>query len=128
MSETKSSKPGEKAAKILRKPEQESVLSPTFSAFRQAGRGSRQPYPPSGNSLLQRQCACGTHTIGGGVCDACQKKGEGVSPGLPEELVITGAAPIQASPDRPRSAEFSAVPPRTIPPRSQTGGPTRRDR
>ena len=30
---------------------------------------------PSG--MLQRKCACGTHTVAGGECDSCQKKHEG---------------------------------------------------
>ena len=29
---------------------------------------------PPANSVLQRKCACGQHTIAGGECDACNKK------------------------------------------------------
>lgn len=40
--------------------------------------------PPNRDGLLQRQCACGTHTIGGVECDSCRK-------GAPAKLHRTAA-------------------------------------
>ena len=95
MGETGKTKKDEKAVKIQRKPELGSALSPTFSAARQVSGSSRSQAQRSGKGLLQRQ---------------------GASPGLPEETGETSSPPVQISPDRPRSAEFSAVPPRTAAP------------
>lgn len=33
-------------------------------------------FTPAMNGVLQRKCACGTHTISGSVCDACRKNDE----------------------------------------------------
>lgn len=51
----------------------------------------------SRNSFLQRQCACGTHTAGGGECAACSKK----KVGLQRKLMI-GASndPLELEADR----------------------------
>lgn len=40
--------------------------------------GKSQGARSSSSGLLQRQCACGTHTMGGGQCAECQKKKMGV--------------------------------------------------
>jgi hypothetical protein len=40
--------------------------------------GKSQASRSSSSGLLQRQCACGTHTMGGGLCAECQKKQMGV--------------------------------------------------
>lgn len=76
MSETNGSQQKEKATKVRRKPEQESVLTPTFAAGRHSTSGDLWDRNQPGTGLLQRQCACGAHTIAGGECDACRKKGE----------------------------------------------------
>lgn len=34
----------------------------------------KAPPPPARPAVLQRKCACGTHTIAGGECDECGKK------------------------------------------------------
>lgn len=36
------------------------------------------PFMPVSRDVLQRKCACGTHTMGGGQCAECQKKKMGV--------------------------------------------------
>jgi Domain of unknown function (DUF4157) len=36
------------------------------------------PFTPVSRAVLQRKCACGTHTMGGGQCAECQKKNMGV--------------------------------------------------
>ena len=35
---------------------------------------TRQIQSPAASGLLQRQCACGNHTIAGGECAECAKK------------------------------------------------------
>ncbi|MBK7199998.1 DUF4157 domain-containing protein [Candidatus Amarolinea dominans] len=37
---------------------------------------AQQIQKPAASGLLQRQCACGNHTVAGGECAACAKKGE----------------------------------------------------
>lgn len=44
----------------------------------QAKQDSFMLFTPISNSVLQRKCACGTHTMGGGQCAECQKKKMGV--------------------------------------------------
>ena len=83
MSETGSTNQNEKVAKIRRKPERESVLTPTFSVARQAV-SDRHRSQFFGGSSLQRQCDCGKHTIGGGICEECQQK-QGDSRDFPAE-------------------------------------------
>ena len=74
MSDTNVTQDKQKAAKVRRKPEFESVLTPTFAAARHSTSGTLLDRDQQGSGLLQRQCACGTHTIGGGECDACRRK------------------------------------------------------
>lgn len=119
MSETNSPNPNEKAAKIRRKPEQESVLSPTFAVARQTNSNNQHHSQPTGNGLLQRQCSCGKHTIAGSMCEECQKKGESASGVSLDEMGETGSVAIQTFPDHPRRSDFSAIPARTITPPSK---------
>lgn len=114
MSESHSVNQNEKAAKIRRKPERESVLSPTFAAIRQTS-GNDRPQPrPAGSGLLQRQCRCGKHTIAGGVCEACQQKGASASAASLAEIGQAGSTQVQTFPDRPWGPDFSAIPARTL--------------
>ena len=71
----------------------------------------------SRNALLQRQCACGNHTMAGGACAACEKR----QSSLQRKLMI-GASndPLEQEADRiadrvlamPTHAAASAAPPR----------------
>lgn len=60
---------------------------------KQASTQSRQPAQAKNNSgrggMLQRQCACGNHTIAGGECEGCKKKREAKLQRSPNELSIT---------------------------------------
>lgn len=76
MSDTKGTQENQKAAKIRRKPERDSVLTPTFAAAQHSTSVTILDRNQQGSGLLQRQCACGTHTIGGGKCYACRQKRE----------------------------------------------------
>lgn len=66
----------QKAAKVRRKPEHESILRPTFAAARHSTNETLWDRGQQGSGLLQRQCACGMHTIGGVKCDTCRRKRE----------------------------------------------------
>ena len=66
----------QKATKVRRKPEGESVLRPTFTVARHTPNEAVWDANQQGSNLLQRQCACGTHTIGGSECDDCRHKRE----------------------------------------------------
>ena len=72
---------------------------------------------PNQGGLLQRQCACGTHTTGGGECPACSKK----KFQLQRKLNISATDdPLELEADRvadqlmamPAHAEFSNIAPR----------------
>src|SRR5262249_56256445 len=39
-------------------------------------RSATPRYMPVRSRILQRACACGTHTVAGGECEACKKKRE----------------------------------------------------
>src|SRR5262245_29887796 len=49
---------------------------------------------PAQSGILQRQCACGQHTIAGGECEECKKKRETGS----LQRAATSAAPVGAAP------------------------------
>ena len=77
MSESNGSNSEDKKTKVRRQPKPESVLTPTFAASRHNTSGTLWDRNQQGGGLLQRQCVCGTHTIGGGECDGCRRKREG---------------------------------------------------
>jgi hypothetical protein len=60
----------------------------------------QQAPPPSASGVLQRKCDCGNHTIAGGECDECSKKGESSKKQVPLQRFATsdngavGAPPI----------------------------------
>lgn len=69
----------------------------------------------SRNVLLQRQCACGTHTVGGGECAECSKK----KSGMQRKLAIGSSSdPLELEADRvadrvmavPEHANISVAP------------------
>ena len=55
---------------------------------------AKQPTAPSvaarSGSLLQRQCACGQHTVGGGTCEACRKR-QSPAPGRRQSRQFAGS-------------------------------------
>ena len=67
--------------------------------------------PPDRSAVLQRQCACGTHTIGGAECESCQKERasaklqraataaepSGVAPPSVNEVLRSPGQPLDAS-------------------------------
>jgi hypothetical protein len=63
-------------------------------------------------AVLQRKCACGTHTFGGGECDACGRKGHGLQrhkgrgtePSGTSEAVPQSVRDVVSSPGRPLDA------------------------
>lgn len=75
MSESTGSNNEDKKTRARRQPKPDSVLTPTFSVARHSVSGTLWDRDQPGG-LLQRQCACGTHTIGGGPCDACRRQAE----------------------------------------------------
>lgn len=74
MSDGNKTQENQKAAKVRRKPERDSVLTPTFAVARRGTNGTLWDRNQQESGLLQRQCACGTHIIAGGMCDACRQK------------------------------------------------------
>lgn len=76
MSESTGSNNEDKKTRARRQPKPGNVLTPTFAASRQTASSGWEERHQQGDGLLQRQCACGTHTIGGGPCDACRRKAE----------------------------------------------------
>jgi hypothetical protein len=78
MSDSNGAQQKEKPTKVRRKPERESVSRHTFATARHNNTTSPEwaESHQQGSSLLQRQCACGTHTIGGGECQTCRQKRE----------------------------------------------------
>ena len=77
MGETNESNDGDKKNRVKRQPKTNSVLTPTFAASRYSTSSNWwDDGHQQGNGLLQRQCACGTHTIGGDTCDTCRKEQE----------------------------------------------------
>ena len=76
MNDTNGTQEKQKAAKVRRKPERKSRLRPTFAAARFSPSGALSDHNQPESRLLQRRCACGTHTIGGGECDGCRRKRE----------------------------------------------------
>ncbi len=50
----------------------------TEKAHNQIRQNSFMPFTPVSRAVLQRKCACGTHTMGGGECGECQGKKLGV--------------------------------------------------
>ena len=112
MSDVNNSSQNEKAAKVRRKPERESVLTPTFAVARQTT-PDRHQSQPSGGSLLQRQCSCGKHTIGGGMCEECQQKGEAASPNALDEISPSPPPHIQTIRDTTVHFNLSHIPAQT---------------
>lgn len=74
MSKTKELTSKDKQTRVRSKPKQESVLTPTFAASRHVNGSGWDEHQAQGGGFLQRQCACGTHTIDGEECDACRQK------------------------------------------------------
>lgn len=113
MSDTQGTQQREKAAKVKRKPERESVLQPTFAAARHSLDSSLGDRQQQGSGFLQRRCACGMHTIGGGACNTCRQKRESrflqrvTVRSMPESLPPT---PAQTSPTDNVSFDLSQVP------------------
>lgn len=58
--------------------------------------GSSQGARSSSSGLLQRQCACGTHTMGGGQCAECQKKNKMAVGGRPLQAKLAISEPGDA--------------------------------
>jgi len=118
MSEASNASQNEKAAKVRRKPERESPLSPTFAAARQTARNAQHQAQPSGGASLQRQCSCGKHTIGGGMCEECQQKGEGAaqvaSQVTSDEYGEAISPDIQTSRESASGFNFSSIPAHTL--------------
>lgn len=110
MSDTNGTQDKQKAVKVRRKPERESVLRPMFAATRHGTSGTLWDRDQQGSGLLQRQCACGTHTIGGGGCEACKQKRDTGVQVPPEEMGDQGTQQIQAFSDRSFGFDFSTIP------------------
>lgn len=80
MSEAATPTEKEKVAKVKRLPEREPLFQRTFASTRHnTGGGDWLEGHHHGNGLLQRQCACGQHTIAGEECDECRQKRETAS-------------------------------------------------
>ena len=109
MSESNGPNGEDKKTRTRRRSKHDRVLTPTVTASRHAtnSRGDDRHQP--GSAMLQRQCACGTHTIGGGECHTCQRQGTTVNEGshnaLPTEL-----SQGQTFPTSGLAYDFSQVP------------------
>jgi hypothetical protein len=125
MSDVNGTPQKEKVAKIRRKSERESVLQHTFAAARH-NTTSSSPWLEDRqleSRFLQRQCACGTHTIAGGECDSCRQKRESgllqrtaFNP-ISDNFALNTPAEVQTSPKMGFAYNFSQVPTHTITPR-----------
>ena len=77
MSEINGPNSEDKRSRIRRLPKPDSVLTPTFAAsWRNTSDNLWDDRGQQESGLLQRQCACGVHTIAGGECDGCRQKRE----------------------------------------------------
>ena len=117
MSETGSNS-DDKKTKVRRQPKPESVLTPTFAAVRQSTSGSLWDRNQLVGGLLQRQCACGMHTIGGGECDGCRQD-RTTAGSIPANTTPLAPAEIQAFPISDFGQDFSPIPIHTIEPTLQ---------
>lgn len=115
MSDGNGTQENQKAAKVRRKPECESVLTPTFAAARHSISGTLWDRNQQGSGLLQRQCACGTHTIGGGECDTCRKKRESSfwQRTAVRSVPNSDSVKVQTSPESLFAYDFSRIPTHT---------------
>src|SRR5438105_3232632 len=50
-------------------------------------------FTPVWTNLLQRECACGQHTIAGGECAECQQRGKGIL-----QRAAVNSAPVNTVP------------------------------
>ena len=65
------------------------------------------------SSLLQRKCACGTHTLGGGACDGCHSEGQKLKSAAVNPAEALGVRPDNQTRSHsvPRFAQdFSRIP------------------
>lgn len=121
MAETSNKKQVESTSATRIKPKRESELRHTFAASRnnQAGGAWDDDKIPNSN-VLQRQCDCGNHTIGGTVCRAC---GQDNGPGQKNRIArqyerdSTGDdTPVEAQilPDKHLARDLSQIPTHTL--------------
>ncbi len=119
MSDTNGTQEKQKAAKVRRKPKHESILRPTFVAARHDVSDTLWDRHQQGSGLLQRQCACGTHTIGGGECDTCRKKHESsflqrtAITVVPDNTLLNDPAETHTFPKSGFTHDFSQIPAHT---------------
>lgn len=125
MSDTNGAQEQQKAAKVRRKPKHESILHPMFAATRSGTSSTLWDRQQQESGLLQRQCACGTHTIGGGECDACRRKHEAESwqPTAVNTVFdkVEGQTPgkVQTFPESEITHDLSRVPAHTVMPQTR---------
>lgn len=117
MSEVNGPQQKEKVAKVRRKPERDSVLHPTFANVRHNSTGSEWlERQTQRGGFLQRQCACGTHTTGGGECNTCRQKREAnflqqtAINTTSEQAILSDRAEVLAPPDLGIVRDFSHIP------------------
>src|SRR5262245_18967402 len=118
MSENNGPTPGgEKAAKIKKQSEREPVLKSTFASvphdtYDHEGNGRHPP----GSRLLQRQCACGQHTIAGEECDTCRQQRENsflqrtAINVIPDNAILSNPAKTHIFPKLGYAQDFSQIP------------------
>lgn len=71
------------------------------------------------HTILQRKCACGTHTIAGGECDGCRGEGQKLKRASADRAEARGLQPDVQSLARPApdfARDFSRIPARSAPP------------
>jgi len=64
----------EKTTKVRLRSEHHSIQRFAFTAIRHATTNSSFHDHQHNGGVLQRQCDCGKHTIGGGECETCRQK------------------------------------------------------
>lgn len=60
----------------------------------QTSQTNQRAVTPAPANILQRQCACGQHTPGGGACSACQQKEQTLQRAAISEAPTNGVPPI----------------------------------
>lgn len=76
-----------------------SGLSASVRLPRGAGVSPARPALRTPGGILQRQCACGTHTVGGGNCSSCKGKdhaADAVAPPIVHETLRAPGRPLDA--------------------------------
>ena len=119
MSELNGSNDGDKKSRVTRQQKQMPVLTPTFTIGQLSASGAVWDRSLQGSGFLQRQCACGLHTIAGGECPTCRQKREpallqrSVAPGGLNNALLNNPAAPDVFPELRTAQDLSQIPAHT---------------